>query len=234
MNVSRNGWKIITIALLVYVVIAGLLNNVPRLPILNETIRNLYFHVCMWMGMMVLFSISFYFSIRFLRNNHLEDDIRAQHFAGVGSYYGILGYLTGFLWVNVTWLTDQHQSIGSVLKEPKLIGAAIALLIYGAYFVLRSSFNDIDKKARVTAVYNIFAFMMLFPSIWIIPRIVGSLHPGAPGSESGNPALDRKDLDANMRMVFYPAVIGWTMLGIWIASLKIRVSIIKQKRMLHA
>jgi heme exporter protein C len=99
---------------------------------------------------------------------------------------------------------------------------------------LRGSFNDIDKKARVTAVYNIFAFMMLFPSIWIIPRIVGSLHPGAPGSESGNPALDRKDLDANMRMVFYPAVIGWTMLGIWIATLKIRVSIIKQKRMLHA
>ena len=96
MNVSRNGWKIITIALLVYVVIAGLLNDVPRLPILNETIRNLYFHVCMWMGMMVLFSISFYYSIRFLRNNNLEDDIRAQHFAGVGSYYGILGYLTGF------------------------------------------------------------------------------------------------------------------------------------------
>lgn len=234
MNISRNGWKILTIALLVYVVIAGLLNDVPRLPILNETIRNLYFHVCMWMGMMVLFTISFYYSIRFLRKNNLEDDIRAQHFAGVGSYYGILGYLTGFLWVNVTWLTDQQQTIGSVLKEPKLIGAAIALLIYGAYFVLRSSFNDIDKKARVTAVYNIFAFMMLFPSIWIIPRIVGSLHPGAPGSESGNPALDRKDLDGAMRMVFYPAVIGWTMLGIWIATLKIRVSLIKQKRMLHA
>ncbi len=234
MNISRNGWKILTIALLVYVVIAGMLNDVPRLPILNETIRNLYFHVCMWMGMMVLFTISFYYSIRFLRKNNLEDDIRAQHFAGVGSYYGILGYLTGFLWVNVTWLTDQQQTIGSVLKEPKLIGAAIALLIYGAYFVLRSSFNDIDKKARVTAVYNIFAFMMLFPSIWIIPRIVGSLHPGAPGSESGNPALDRKDLDGAMRMVFYPAVIGWTMLGIWIATLKIRVSLIKQKRMLHA
>lgn len=234
MNISRNGWKILTIALLVYVVVAGLLKDVPRLPILNETIRNLYFHVCMWMGMMVLFCISFFYSIRFLRHNNLEDDIRAQHFAGVGSYYGILGYLTGFLWVNVTWLTDQHQSLASVLKEPKLIGAAIALLIYGAYFVLRSSFTDMDKKARVTAVYNIFAFMMLFPSIWIIPRIIGSLHPGAPGSDSGNPALDRKDLDAGMRMVFYPAVLGWTLLGVWIATLKIRVSLLKQKQLFNA
>lgn len=234
MSLSRYGWKIITIALLVYVVIAGLLHNVPRLPILNETIRNLYFHVCMWMGMMVLFTVSFYYSIRFLRNHNLEDDIRSKHFAGMGSYYGILGYLTGFLWVNVTWLTDQHQSIGSVLKEPKLIGAAIALLIYGAYFVLRNSFTDMDKRARVSAVYNIFAFMMLFPSIWIIPRIVGSLHPGAPGSESGNPALDRQDLDAGMRMIFYPAVIGWTMLGVWIATLNIRLSTLKHKRFLHA
>lgn len=142
---------------------------------------------------------------------------------------GILGYLTGFLWVNVTWITDQSQSLGSVLKEPKLIGAAIALLIYGAYFVLRDSFTDIDKKARTGAVYNIFAFAMLFPSIWIIPRIVGSLHPGAPGSDSGNPALDKKDLDMNMRLVFYPAVIGWTLLGVWISTLKIRISTIKDK-----
>jgi heme exporter protein C len=234
MSLSRNGWKIITIALLVYVFIAGLIRDVPRLPILNETIRNLYFHVCMWMGMMVLFSASFYYSIKYLRNGRLEEDIRSRHFAAVGSFYGILGYLTGFLWVNVTWLTDQQQSLGSVLKEPKLIGAAIALLIYGAYFVLRNSFIDMDKRARVSAVYNIFAFMMLFPSIWIIPRIVGSLHPGAPGSESGNPALDRQDLDAGMRMIFYPAVIGWTMLGVWITTLKIRLSLLQHKKMFHA
>jgi heme exporter protein C len=78
-------------------------------------------------------------------------------------------------------------------------------------------------------VYNIFAFAMLFPSIWIIPRLVGSLHPGAPGSDSGNPALDKNDMDSSMRMVFYPAVIGWTLLGVWIATLKIRISILSEK-----
>ena len=226
-------WKILSFILLVYTIVAGFLLKVPRLPILNETIRNLYFHVCMWMGMMILFSVSVVYSIKYLRNFNYKYDVFAVNFAAVGSLFGILGYLTGFLWVNVTWITDQGQSLASVLKEPKLIGAAIALLIYGAYFVLRGSFNDMDKRARISAVYNIFAFCMLFPSIWIIPRLVGSLHPGAPGSDSGNPALDRKDLDASMRMVFYPAIIGWTLLGVWIATLKIRLQLLKDKNIIH-
>jgi heme exporter protein C len=231
--VKNYWWKILSFILLVYTIVAGFLLKVPRLPILNETIRNLYFHVCMWMGMMILFSVSVVYSIKYLRNFNYKNDVFAVNFAAVGSLFGILGYLTGFLWVNVTWITDQGQSLASVLKEPKLIGAAIALLIYGAYFVLRGSFNDMDKRARISAVYNIFAFCMLFPSIWIIPRLVGSLHPGAPGSDSGNPALDRKDLDSSMRMVFYPAIIGWTLLGVWIATLKIRLQLLKDKNIIH-
>lgn len=222
-------WKILSFILLVYTIVCGFLLEVPRLDILNETIRNLYFHVCMWFGMMILFIISFVYSIKYLRGFNYRNDIFARHFAEVGCLFGILGYLTGIIWVKVTWVTDQGQSLSSVLKEPKLIGAAIALLIYGAYFVLRGSFTDIDKRARVSAVYNIFAFAMLFPSIWIIPRLVGSLHPGAPGSDSGNPALNKNDMDATMRMVFYPAVIGWTLLGVWIATLKIRLSLISEK-----
>lgn len=227
-------WKILSLALLIYTVVAGFLVKVPDLPIIHESIRNLYFHVCMWFAMMILFIISFIYSIKYLRTSNYKNDIYARHFAAVGAYLGILGYATGAIWANYTWLTDQDQSLGSVLKEPKLIGAAIALLIYGAYFVLRGSFTDIDKRARVSAVYNIFAFVMLFPSIWIIPRMVGSLHPGAPGSDSGNPALNaQNDLDSTMRMIFYPAVIGWTLLATWIATLKIRLQLIKDKSLLN-
>ncbi len=230
--VKKSWWKIASLVLLIYTIIGGFLMDVPTLPILNETIRNLYFHVAMWFGMMILYTVSFVYSIKYLRNNNFKNDVFAHHFAGTGSLFGILGYSTGIIWVSVTWITDQSQSLGSILKEPKLLGAAIALLIYGAYFVLRGSFTDIDKKARVSAVYNIFAFVMLFPSIWIIPRLVGSLHPGAPGSESGNPALNFKDIDSRLRMVFYPAVIGWTLLGVWITTLKIRWQLLKDKNLL--
>lgn len=231
---KKNWWKILSLLLLIYTVVAGFLIRVPDLPIIHQSIRNLYFHVCMWFGMMILFIISFVYSIKYLRGFNLRHDIYAEKFAAVGSFFGILGYATGSIWANYTWITDQSQSLGSVLKEPKLIGAAIALLIYGAYFVLRGSFTDIDKKARISAVYNIFAFAMLFPSIWIIPRLVGSLHPGDPGSESGNPALNaQNDLDSTMRMVFYPAIIGWTLLGVWIATLKIRLQLLKDKSLIN-
>ena len=229
---NKSWWKIASFLLLVYTIVGGFLMEVPHLPILNETIRNLYFHVAMWFGMMILFMVSFVYSIKYLRGFNYRNDIYAKQFASLGSLLGILGYTTGAIWVSVTWLTDQSQSIGSVMKEPKLIGAAIALLIYGAYFVLRGSFTDIDKRARISAVYNIFAFVMLFPSIWIIPRLVGSLHPGAPGSDSGNPALNFKDVDLRLRMVFYPAVIGWTLLGVWIATLKIRLQLMNDKSLL--
>jgi heme exporter protein C len=229
---TKSWWKILSFVLLVYTIVAGFLLHVPALPILNESIRNLYFHVCMWFGMMILYITSFIYSIKYLSSTNYRDDIFAKNFAATGTVFGVLGYTTGALWVSVTWITDQNQSMASVLKEPKLIGAAIAVLIYGAYFVLRGSFTDMDKRARVSAVYNIFAFAMLFPSIWIIPRMVGSLHPGAPGSDSGNPALDKNDMDAIMRAVFYPAVIGWTLLGVWITTIKIRIELLKDKAML--
>lgn len=187
----------------------------------------------MWFGMMILFTVSFIYSIKHLRSAKYKDDIYAKNFAAAGCFFGILGYMTGIVWANYTWVTDQGQSLASILKEPKLIGAAIALLIYGAYFVLRGSFTDIDKRARVSAVYNIFAFAMLFPSIWIIPRLVGSLHPGAPGDEGGNPALNFNDIDSRLRMIFYPAIIGWTLLGVWIATLKIRLELLRDKNIIH-
>jgi len=226
-------WKILCILLLTYTVIGGFLMDVPRLFILNETIRNLHFHVSMWFSMMILFIISFIHSIRYLNSGNYRMDILARNYAVTGAVMGMLGYITGAVWANYTWITDQSQSLGSVLKEPKLIGAAIALLIYGAYFVLRGSFTDIDKRAKTSAVYNIFAFLMLFPSIWIIPRLVGSLHPGAPGSDSGNPALNFNDIDSRLRMVFWPAVAGWTLLGVWISTLQIRIELIRDKALMH-
>ena len=222
-------WKILSIVLLLYAVVGGLLLPVPELTILGETIRNLYYHVCMWFAMMILFTISIIHSIKYLNNRMIVHDIKAKAYAGVGVFMGILGYSTGAIWASYTWADPNnpaYASFGSIMREPKLIGAALALLVYAAYFILRNSIIDIDQKARVSAVYNIFAYAMLFPTIWVIPRLLPSLHPG----KEGNPALNFNDIDARMRLVFYPAVIGWTLLGAWIASLKIRLHLLIEKK----
>ena len=163
--------------MLVYTFTAGFLGGVPEKPILNETIRNLYFHVAMWMVLMIFLIISLVYSLKYLRHNNPADDICAVEFARAGVVFGLLGLLTGSVWAKYTW--GDFWS-----NDPKQIGAAIALLIYLAYFVLRNSLTDPDKSARISAVYNVFAFAMLFPTLWIIPRLVESLHPGWYG-ESG-------------------------------------------------
>jgi heme exporter protein C len=222
-------WKILCVVLLVYTVAGGFLVKIPDLPVLGETIRNLFFHVGMWVAMMVLFTCSVVNSVLYLRKMDLKYDIYARHFATTGIFFGLLGYATGAMWMNYTWADPNNpafKSFSAIAREPKLIGTAIGLLIYFAYLILRDSIQDLDKRARISAVYNIFAFAMLFPTLFIIPRLLPSLHPGS----EGNPALNFKDVDATMRLVEYPAFIAWALLGVWVASLRIRVGLLKEKQ----
>ena len=180
--------------------------------------------------MMILFTVSVVNAVIYLNTNNLKYDNRSRQYAVIGILFGILGYATGIIWASYTWADPNQEataSFGAIAKDPKLIGAAIGLLIYFAYSVLRSSISDIDKRARIGAVYNIFAFAFLFPSLWIIPRLLASLHPGG----QGNPALNPKDTDPRMLPVFYAAVIGWTLLGVWIASLKVRLGSLREKNL---
>ncbi|MEO8860917.1 MAG: cytochrome c biogenesis protein CcsA [Ginsengibacter sp.] len=213
-------WKILCIVLLLFTFTAGFLIKVPQLGNLHESIRNFFFHVPMWFGQIALLTLSLGYSISFLRTQNIKHDIYAVEFAKTGIIYGCLGLITGSIWATYTWGEPWSN-------DPKQIAAAIAVLIYLAYLVLRGSMTDIDKKARVSAVYNIFAYFIYIPLIMILPRLVQSLHPGGmEGAKGGgNPALGGESLDAKMRMIFWPAVFGWVLLGIWISNLKIRLSL---------
>jgi heme exporter protein C len=208
----KNWWKILSVLLLLYVMFAGMLMPVPRLNIVNETIRALYFHVPMWFAMVILYLTSVVYAVKYLINPSRLNDIASSLFAHTGTVLGILGIITGMLWANYTWGSPWHG-------DPKQNGAAVALLVYLAYFVLRGSLKDDEQKARLGAVYNIFAFAAMIPLIFIIPRMTSSMHPGS----GGNPGFNVYDLDSNMRLVFYPAVAGWILLGVWMASLRIRL-----------
>jgi len=212
-------WKIIVIALLYYTVIGGMLLPVPRLPIMNETIRLNYFHVPMWFTMMFLFTFSIWYSIRYLNSNNMKDDDYAVEAVRIGFAFGILGLLTGMLWGNYTWGSFWPK------KDMKIIGASIGLLIYSAYFVLRGSFQDDTQRARITAVYNIFAYAAFVPLIYILPRMVkDSLHPGS----GNNPTFRLFDTSHNMKLVIYTAIIAFIALGYWITTISIRLRVLNK------
>lgn len=214
-------WKILTVVLLFYTVLYGFLVQIPELNILEESIRNLFFHVPMWFAMMILMGINLYFSIAYLAKGEKRADVIAVSAAKVGFFMGVLGILTGAVWARVTW------GAWWVFAEVKLNGAAAAILVYAAYFILRNSFSDEELKARFSAVYAIFAFVMFMVLINVIPRMSdSSLHPG----NGGNPGFNAYDLDSNLRTVFYPAVLGWIGLGLWLTALQVRLGLIFRKK----
>jgi heme exporter protein C len=219
-------WKILSFICLMYTCVMGFLVEIPVLDgRMQQSVRNLFFHVPMWFVMQTLFTVSVIYAILYLRSQKPKHDFYALEFARTGVVFGVLGLITGAIWANYQWGEPWSG-------DPKQNGAAIALLIYFAYFVLRGSMNDLDKRARISAVYNIFAYAMLFPTIWILPRLTESLHPGGQGSE-GNPGLNPNDTTASMSMTMWIAVLGWILLSVWITTLRIRTTILTEKKLAH-
>ena len=204
------------VVLLTYTVIAGFIFEVPRLPILNETIRALYFHVPMWFTMIFLLLLSSFNSYKYINTGNIIYDIKSYNYANVGVYFGVLGLATGMIWAKYTWGTFWTN-------DPKLNGSAIGMLIYLGYFVLRSSIKDESKRGKISSVYNVFAFTMLIPLIFILPRMADSLHPG----NGGNPGFNVYNMNSQLRAVFYPAVVGFILLGIWITDIRLKIDELK-------
>lgn len=190
----------------------------PYRSILNETIRNTFFHVALWMAMFVLYLLGLYHAIQYLRTGKKEHDWWSVAYNKSGILYGILGLITGSLWARFTWG-------GWWTNDVKLNMAALSMFLYFGYLLLRNSFNDVEARARISASFSIFAFVALIPLVFVIPRLTDSLHPG----NGGNPALGGEDLDHTLRLFFYPSILALVLLGCWMAQLKFRMQKLARK-----
>ena len=212
-NVKINGlwWKALAFLLLLYAVIYGFIVPIPE-TMIGGSLRNVFYHVGMWFGMFAMLTTSFIYSLRYLRGFREKEDVVAVEAANVGVFFGILGLITGMIWAKNTW--------GAFwVRDPKLDGAAVGMFIYLAYMVLRGSIDDTHKRAKVSAVFNIFAFILWIVFVMVLPRMTSStIHPG----QDGAPVM-ALNLSATTRIVFWPAMVGWMLLGFWIMNLRIRI-----------
>ena len=207
---------IVGLGLVIYSVIAGLYGPVPDLPVLRQSIRMLYFHVPMWFAMIFLHLVAMVRAIQYLRKGNQEKASQLPHLMKVALWSGIIGIITGMIWANYTWGTPWHN-------DPKQNAAAATLLMIAGFFILWRSLPYINRY-RIASVYVIISFIMAVALIFVFPRLTDSLHPGA----GGNPGFNVYDLDGKMRLVFYPAVIGWLIITYtfakwdWLISQKIK------------
>ena len=133
-----------------------------------------------------------YYGIRYLRKRDITDDIRSSSAAGLGLLFCILATVTGAVWAKFNW--------GSFWNwDPRETSIFVLLLIYGAYFSLRSAIEVEEKRATLSSVYSIIAAVTVPFFVFIMPRIMTGLHPGAAGDPDGaGPVIEFK-MSPNMR-----------------------------------
>jgi heme exporter protein C len=224
-------WKIFLFLLLAFVSVAGVAFPIvpvphawyefPLIPGLKENAKIIFFHVpTAWLSV-VAFLMSTIYSIRYLRKKNMDDDAKSYAAAQLGIIFCILATVTGAVWAKFAW--------GSFWSwDPRQTSIFALLLIYGAWFALRSSIESEEKRATLSAVYAIIAFLTVPFFVFIMPRIMSGLHPGSADDTNSGPVIDFK-MNANMQLIFFLSLIGFTILYFWMWSLGYRSIILRDK-----
>jgi heme exporter protein C len=194
------------------VIIASVAVPIPFIPGLGDKARIIYLHVPMSWIAVLSFLTSMVYSIRYLRTRDNEFDIKAYSAAEIGFMFSILATITGSLWAKFNW--------GSFWNwDPRETSIFILLLIYGAYFSLRSAIENPEQKSKLSSVYSIIAFVTVPFFIFIMPRIVESLHP----SDTIINSQGKITMNPVMLTIFLTSLTGFTLLFFWIFNIKTRI-----------
>lgn len=222
---KRKFWKIFLGIWLSIVIIVGMSfpmvpmpqnwYEFPIIPGLENKARIIFFHVpTAWIAV-IAFLMSMVSGIRYLRTNELEYDVRSSAAAGLGLLFCILATVTGAIWAKFNWGAYWNW-------DPRQTSIFVLMLIYGAYFALRSAIDVEEKRASLSAVYSIVAFVTVPFLVFIMPRMMTGLHPGSASDEGAGPLVDFS-MDTTMYVVFLASLFGFTLLYLWMYQLRVRI-----------
>jgi heme exporter protein C len=153
---------------------------VPEIQGLGDVGRIFIIHVpTAWLAVLA-FAVSALFSALYLWRGQAADDANAQAAAEAGLLYTILATVTGAIFAQAVWGIFWNW-------DPRQTSIFVLMLIYGAYFALRSALDDETRRRRLSAVYALLAFVTVPFLVFVIPRAAEStLHPNCallPGSK---------------------------------------------------
>ena len=159
----------ITTALMVLAIV-GLFLIAPEDSLQGQVQRIFYFHVSIALVSLLAFGVAFVGGAMYLRRpREWWDDVV---FVSVRLWliFAVLTVITGSIWAKAAWGTWW------VWTDPRLATYTIVILLYAAYFVLRSS-ADGSRQARFSAVYAIVAFISVPVSFYAVRIAQSYVHP---------------------------------------------------------
>jgi len=200
--------KIITGILITLVIVFAFLSPPPQKQ-LGEVSRIFYFHVPLaWVSVLAFF-VSMVNGILYLKNQKTENDLKAEASARLGFTFCFLALISGSVFAKYSWGTFWNW-------DPRETSIFILILIYGAYFALRSAIDAEKRKASFSSVYSILAFTTVPFLVFIVPRVFQSLHPTDTIVDSGL----KFQLPPKLLIIFLGSLLGFSLLFLWIYKLE--------------
>jgi heme exporter protein C len=183
----------------------------------GETSRILFFHVPQAWVATLSFLLSMIGSCIYLAKRKVQADNLALSAAELGFLFCILATASGSIFAKAAW--------GSFWNwDPRETSIVILLMIYGAYFALRSAVADQERRRVFAAVYAILAFVTVPFLVFVVPRITASLHP----ENTMNPS--KPGMDPRTLKVFLGSLLAYTGLFIWMLRLRLRLLNLESSR----
>lgn len=196
----------------------------PYVPNLDERIKILNLHVPQSWIAVIAYIMSMIFAIKYLRTRDMKFDAYTASTAAIGTVFSILATVTGMVWAKFNW--------GSFWNwDPRETSIFVLILIYAAFFALRSSIEDPEKRAKLSSVYSILAFITVPFLVFVLPRIQQGLHPGSASDVNSGPVVSKEPgaLDSNMLYSFGLSLFGFAMLFFWIFNIHLRAKLLEKK-----
>jgi heme exporter protein C len=195
----------------------AILMPIPAIGTMGEKSRILFFHVPMSWVASVAFIMALVYGIMYIRKKDVIYDYKAASSAALGLLFSVLATATGAVWAKFEWGAFWNW-------DPRQTAIFVLILIYGAYFALRSAIESEETRARLSSVYIILAGITMPFFMFILPRIVDSLHPDPIVNASG-----KIKMDGNMQIVFFSSLAGFTVFYFWMLDLRVRIFKLKLK-----
>lgn len=211
-------WKMLTGVLLfaltpLVLLVIGEAKNFPY----PAGARLMVFHVpCAWLSSLA-YLVAAWYAVRYLAGTGgqarflPENEYKSAAAMELGLLFSALTTITGSIFAHLEWGVYWNW-------DPRETSILVIMLIFAAYVVLRGAVEDPQARGRISSVYALLAIVPGIFLIWVLPRIVPTLHDNANRAVIGN------NLGGSYRLIMYlVAFPAFTLLFVWGVQLRVRM-----------
>lgn len=159
-----------------------------------------------------------WWAYRFIKTNDLTFDVKSLAALELGFIFSCLTMASGIVFSKAQWGAWWQW-------DPRQTSFLLVLLIYGAYFILRGAYRELDRRATYSASYILAAILPALFLIYLFPRLPQiaqeSLHPSS--------TILSGQVHGDYAQVILMTLTITSLFSIWLFRLRLRAGLLELK-----